>query len=222
MSKMIRLHRQDPQKLTDYHLSMVAQSNVIAGFDTTAISLASTMYHLIRTPRVLKNLRDELNTARKHGKLSDRITFHESQDLPYFQAVLKEALRVHAATGLPFWRVVPEGGVEIEGLHFPEGTVLGANSWVSHNNGEIFDNPTEFCPERWIGQDKEKLKAMNEMYMPVSPSSDEAVFPEWNRAPKVRRLTIMVSVWSRRANLHWTTHLDLGNVKVDSRPCRQV
>lgn len=170
MTKMIRLHRQDPQKLTDYHLFMVAQSNVIAGFDTTAISLASTMYHLIKTPRVLQNLRNEINAARELGKLSERITFHESQDLPYFQAVIKEVLRVHAAAGLPFWRVVPEGGVDLEGLHFPEGTVLGASSWVYHNNEDVFANPTEFCPERWMGLDEAKLKAMNEMYMPVSLS----------------------------------------------------
>lgn len=170
MTKMIRSHRQDPEKVTDYHLFMVAQSNVIAGFDTTAISLTATMYHLLKTPRVLQKLRDEIHAARASGKLTDndRIDFHESQDLPYFKAVVKEALRVHSAAGLPFWRVVPEGGVDVEGIHFPEGTVLGTSSWVSHYNEEVFTNPTEFRPERWIDQDEDKLRAMNELYMPVS------------------------------------------------------
>lgn len=176
MTKMIRSHRQDPEKVTDYHLFMVARMNVIAGFDTTAISLTATMYHLLKTPRVLQKLRDEINAARASGKLADngRIDFHESQDLPYFKAVVKEALRVHSATGLPLWRVVPEGGVDVEGVQFPEGTVLGANSWVSHYNEDVFTEPTKFRPERWIDQDEAKLKAMNELYMPVSPSPKHA------------------------------------------------
>ncbi|KAE8554247.1 hypothetical protein EYB25_002785 [Talaromyces marneffei] len=173
MTKMIKSHRQDPEKVTDYHLFMVAQSNVIAGFDTTAISLTAMMYHLLKTPRVLQKLRDELNAARASGKLTgkDRINFHESQDLPYFKVVVKEALRVHSAAGLPFWRVVPEGGVDIEGIHFPEGTVLGVSSWVAHYNEDVFTDPTEFRPERWIDQDETNLKAMNELYMPFGLGS---------------------------------------------------
>ncbi|OKL64466.1 hypothetical protein UA08_00990 [Talaromyces atroroseus] len=171
MTKMIRAQLQNPEKVSDYHLIMLARSNMGAGFDTTAISLSSIIYHLIKTPRVVQKLRAEFDAARKAGRLSDRVTFHESQDLPYFQAVMKEALRMHSATGLPLWRVVPEGGVELNGVHFPEGTILGINSWVSHYNKDVFTNPTEFCPERWIEQDEAKLKTMNDMYMPFGLGS---------------------------------------------------
>jgi cytochrome P450 len=175
MTKMIRSQRQNPEKVSDYHLVMLARSNLGAGFDTTAISLSSVVYHLIKTPRAVQKLRDEFAGARKAGELSERVTFHESQDLPYFQAVMKEALRMHSATGLPLWRVVPEGGVELDGVHFPEGTVLGINSWVSHYDKDVFTNPTEFCPERWIDQDEAKLKVMNDMYIPVSSDCCERV-----------------------------------------------
>jgi cytochrome P450 len=33
--------------------------------------------------------------------------------MPYLQAVMKEALRMHPATGLPLERVVPAGGASI-------------------------------------------------------------------------------------------------------------
>ena len=216
MTKMIRSHRQDPEKVTDYHLFMVAQSNVIAGFDTTAISLTATMYHLLKTPRVLQKLRDEIYAARASGKLTgnDRIDFHESQDLPYFKAVVKEALRVHSAAGLPFWRVVPEGGVDVEGIHFPQGTVLGTSSWVSHYNEDVFTNPTEFRPERWIDQDEAKLRAMNELYMPVS-------LPIF-LLDKVKKLMSFLLVRPRLSHMYRTTHFDLRNVKTDSCIDRQV
>jgi hypothetical protein len=41
--------------------------------------------------------------------------------MPYLQAVIKEALRVHPATGLPLEQVVPEGGTPLCGRFFPQG-----------------------------------------------------------------------------------------------------
>jgi hypothetical protein len=41
--------------------------------------------------------------------------------MPYLQAVMKEALRMHPATGLPLERVVPAGGATICDQFFPEG-----------------------------------------------------------------------------------------------------
>lgn len=173
MTKMIRAHRQDPDKVGDHHLFMMAQSNVIAGFDTTAISLSATIYLLMKNLRVLQKLRLEIDNATRNdspGKSRnyDTITFQQSQGLPYLQAVIKESLRMHSSVGLPLWRVVPEGGVELEGLHFPEGTIVGTNSWVVHHDPNIFTNPNEFVPERWLDEDEAKLRIMNEMSMPVS------------------------------------------------------
>lgn len=51
--------------------------------------------------------------------------------MPYLDAVVKEALRLHAAVGLPLWRAVPEGGAEIAGQYLPAGTKVGTNAWVA-------------------------------------------------------------------------------------------
>ncbi len=92
--------------------------------------------------------------------------------MPYLQAVMKEALRMHAATGLPLWRVVPPGGVVLCDHFFPEGTTIGLNSWCAHYNEEVFGpDAKEFRPERWIEAEKdggERLKSMEAYYMPVS------------------------------------------------------
>lgn len=42
-------------------------------------------------------------------------TFKQTQDMPYLQAVIKEALRMHSATGLPLEMIVPEGNSMVEG-----------------------------------------------------------------------------------------------------------
>jgi hypothetical protein len=170
MERMAIARDQDPEKINDYHLLMMGVSNVIAGSDTTAIGLSSIMYHLLRNPNAFSRLRQEIDDFTRDQQCSTQITFKESQQMPYLQAVIKEALRMHSATGLPLWREVPVGGAEINGYSLPEGAVVGINTWVAHYNEEVFPNPKSFLPERW--QDAESnpssLRAMNEIYMPVS------------------------------------------------------
>jgi len=64
-----------------------------AGSDTTAASLRAVFYYICRTPQAYKKLRAELDDANRKGELSDPVTFAEAQNLKYFQAVIKEALR---------------------------------------------------------------------------------------------------------------------------------
>lgn len=65
----------------------------MAGSDTTAISLRSIFYYLCRNPEAKRKLLAEIDEAEAQGKISDPVTFVEAQELGYFQAVIKEALR---------------------------------------------------------------------------------------------------------------------------------
>lgn len=72
--------------------------NVVgAGADTTAISVRAILRYVCTNPRVYNKLQAELDAASAEGKLSDVPTFTEGTSLPYFQAVIKEALRVFPA-----------------------------------------------------------------------------------------------------------------------------
>lgn len=170
VEKLMIARDKDPEKVTDNHLFIMALSNVTAGSDTTAISLSTIAWHLLHYPETLKKLRWEIEDFTAQGKCSAEVTFKESQDMPYLQVVIKEALRMHSATGLPMWRVVPDGGAEISGRHFPAGSVVGINTWVAHYDEKTFPDAKTFRPERWLEaeSDPERLKEMNQMYMPVS------------------------------------------------------
>ncbi|EME50407.1 hypothetical protein DOTSEDRAFT_77415 [Dothistroma septosporum NZE10] len=167
---------QDPEKqMTRKHVFMMLSANVVAGSDTTAISLSSIVWHLTSNPPVLAKLRQELDNAIAEGTMTkERISFKQSQDLPYLQACIKEALRLCAATGLPLWRVVQKGGAEILGQHFPEGTEVGINSWVAHYDEDIWGRDAkQYRPERWIEAqgDAERLRVMENFYMPFGLGS---------------------------------------------------
>ena len=173
LEKLLNANEDDPDKVKLYHVFMMGLSNIIAGSDTTAVSLSAILYYLLKKPATLKKLRHEIQEFEASGQCGNpQVTFKESQAMPYFQAVIKEALRMHAATGLPLWRVVPDGGAEISGHFFPAGSVIGVNTWCAHFNTDIFgDDATEFRPERWLDAEQEggeKLKRMDAYYMPVS------------------------------------------------------
>lgn len=161
------------EDISPFHFVMSGCSgNIFAGSDTTSLSLSATYFNIIKNPSVQAKLRAELDEAHERGALSDPPGFAETQALPYLQAVLKEALRMHPAAGTPLWRVVPAGGATLCGQYFPAGTNVGVNCWVAHRNKEVWgEDADEFRPERWLESSEEQLRAMNAMYMPFGVGS---------------------------------------------------
>lgn len=148
---------------TKYNVFMMAVSNIIAGSDTTAVSLSSILWHLAQSPDALERLRKELDESAVSST-----NFATLQKLPYLQACIKEGLRLCSATGLPLWRVVPSGGAEIQGQFFPGGSEVGINTWVAHYDEHVWgSDAAKFRPERWLLDDHTELRRLEEHFMPV-------------------------------------------------------
>ncbi|GKT76950.1 pisatin demethylase [Colletotrichum tofieldiae] len=134
----------------------IANSNIVAGSDTTGITLAAMLWYVYRKPDVLAALRQEIDDFTAQGQVSNPVTWKESQTMPYLQAVIMETLRMHPAVGVPLPRVVPKGGVELSGVFFPENftdekkSVVGCSAWALHYNPKVTTAPEVFRPERWL------------------------------------------------------------------------
>lgn len=121
IGKFLAIQRENPAKMTDKDIRVSSHVNIAAGSDTTFITLSAILYYLCKNLTKATKLHDELDAAIEAGTVSDPITFREAQALPYLQAVIKEALHIHSATGFIMPRIVPRGGKMIAGRHFPEG-----------------------------------------------------------------------------------------------------
>ncbi|KAB8293722.1 hypothetical protein EYC80_009207 [Monilinia laxa] len=133
----------------------------MAGHDVLAITLRSIFYYLARTPQVLGKLRKEIAPHEEKYPLPHVVSYIEVRYLPYLDAIIHEALRIHANTGTILERVVPPQGAEIDDYQIPGGTIVGVNVWVIHRNTEIFGVGIDtFRPERWIEASDEKLSEM--------------------------------------------------------------
>lgn len=163
-----------------------------AGSDSTASTMQSFFWQVLRDIRIYANLKKELDEATAAGKLSEMPQWNEVQNLPYFQACLKEAMRTRPAVGLNISRIVPPEGAEIDGQWYPGGTRVALNGWVLHRDREIFgEDSATFRPERWIEGD---AKAMERYMFQVRTSP----LP----SPARGYLRRMLAVWRRISSLH--------------------
>ena len=133
--------------------------------------MQSFFWHVLDSAPVYESILREIEEAAREGTIpvDGNISWNEAQNLPYFQACLKEAMRVRPAVGLNITRLVPPEGTELEGLgHFPGGTSIAVNGWVLHRDKEVFGQDADvFRPERWL-EDEERARRMERYMFQVS------------------------------------------------------
>ncbi|MCJ1390938.1 hypothetical protein MMC18_003799, partial [Xylographa bjoerkii] len=151
VTTLLARSKKDPENFKENDVLFHVMSNVVAGAESSAITLSAIFYYLGRSLSVLEKLREELDAFMHKRESKGPIQMKEALELPYLQAVIKEGMRLFPATGLPMTRVVPPGGLDLVGHHLPEGTVVGVNSWVANHNKSVFGmDADEFRPERWL------------------------------------------------------------------------
>ena len=163
LSLLLESHKKDPEKFDMGTVFAVAHGAIAAGSDSTASTMQSFMWNVLSKGAVYERLVKEVLEADKSGGLSEVVKWDEAKELKYFQACLKEAMRIAPAVGLAMYRKVPGLGVEIDGTFVPGGTEVAVNAWVLHRDREIFGHdPDVFRPERWLG-DEEKGEAKSKL-----------------------------------------------------------
>lgn len=166
LTRFLKVREKDPQLMTDQRLATYANTNVSAGSDTTAISLREIIFRILThegcLDKVLAEIRILIQKRREAGaNEEDPITWSESQSMLYFQAVVKECLRIHPGLGQLIPRDVPQGGIVVCGQYLPEGTVVGCNAWTIHRDRVVFGSDAdEFVPDRWLNSDQNQIRAM--------------------------------------------------------------
>ena len=167
------LEIEEKESVPPYAVAAWASSNITAGSDTTGIYLRTVFYELLTHSESRNKLIRELDTAASQSCLSPLATWGETSKLPYLDACIKEAGRLHPPFALPYERVVPTGGATLCGARVEEGTVVGMSAWVVHRDEELFgDDCDRWRPERWLEVSPERKREMeNGLLMVRHPSN---------------------------------------------------
>lgn len=152
--------------LSGDELRSEALEQILAGSDTTAGGLRGTLLHVVTNPRVHRKLQAEVDAVSKRRDNSEEIvSFATARQLPYLQAVIREALRVWPPVVNIFSRDLPPAGDEVEvngeRVFIPGGVCIGYSAYAMHQSEHIYGPDAEvFRPERWFEKDAEKLAMM--------------------------------------------------------------
>ncbi|KAK3123612.1 hypothetical protein QOZ80_8AG0633570 [Eleusine coracana subsp. coracana] len=141
-------------KISRDSLTTVLFDVFAAGSDTMALTVAWAMAELLHNPASMAKMRAEIEYA-----LGGKETIEETDatSLPYLQAVVKEAMRLHPVAPLMLPYQATEDGVEIGGYAVPRGCTVIFNSWAIMRDPAAWERPDEFVPERWFQDGAAKM-----------------------------------------------------------------
>ena len=125
------------------------QEIFIGATDTSVQTTQWTMAEILNHPNVLERLRKDIDSVVGKTRL-----IHETDlpNLPYLHAVIKEALRLH-----PPGPLLPrefQQGCKIGGFYIPEKTTLLINAYVVMRDPNVWEDPEEFKPERFLASSR--------------------------------------------------------------------
>jgi cytochrome P450 len=133
LSMLIAARFDDGEGMSDGELRDQLITLLLAGHETTATALAWTFDLLLRNPGPMARLRGELDAGDDDG---------------YLRAVISEALRLRPVLPLAGRRLRSE--LRVDGHTLPPGTDVTPAIWLTHTRADLYPQPLEFRPERFL------------------------------------------------------------------------
>lgn len=158
-----------PSEKTEEIIFNNAMVLITAGLESTAHALETAIYH-INAPEntnVLKKLKEELIRLWPNAD-AEIPSWRDLEKLPYFQAVLKESLRLSLGASGRLSRINHHEIMTYNDWKIPAGCEISMSQGDIHFNEDIYPDPWRFEPDRWTGKD---AKAREKYFVSFSRGS---------------------------------------------------
>jgi cytochrome P450 len=153
LSLLIDAQDADGDRLTDRQIRDEVMTLLFAGHDTTTSTVSFMLYELARRPELVGRLLAEQDAQLHDGHPNASQLM--SGELGELEMVLEETLRKYP----PAW-IGPRRSIEpfeFEGQQVPGRIFVNYSSWASHHLPEVFPEPEEFRPERFMADARETM-----------------------------------------------------------------
>ena len=134
----------DDSKMSDAQLIDEVLVLILAGHETTAITLACTLHLLAQHPEWQTKVRDEWQNTIGESPIDAGML----RQLPVLTAVINEGLRLYPPAYLVSRIAIGED--EIAGVKIRAGQMIILNVYGAHRNAINFENPSTFDPSRYL------------------------------------------------------------------------
>ncbi|GFF80783.1 cytochrome P450 [Aspergillus lentulus] len=139
----ISFEESDLRRMTDE-----ATFVMVAGTDAPSQVLAVTMFHILKNPEVYWKLQEELETV--FPDPLEAMSWNKLERIEYLSAIVKEGLRISAVVTTRLPRIAPDEALIYGKWRIPAGTPVSMSTHFILRDEEIFPNPLEFEPQRWM------------------------------------------------------------------------
>lgn len=151
VSALIEGRDERGERLSDAEVLANLRLVILAGYETTAVSMTWASLRMAHHPSAWATLRDE-------AMATDWTSYDATQPgLPFTEAFYRECLRLHPPVRSVSRRA--HTGFEIAGRAVPEGTHLSVSLRALGLDPRRFSRPTQFMPERWLRGDRKPSPA---------------------------------------------------------------
>jgi cytochrome P450 len=150
LDMLLETEYEDGSKMTNQQLLDETIILLIAGHETSAITMSWAWYLLCGHPEIEEKLLDSVME-----NLGDKDpSFQNARGLGYTLQVLQEAMRLYPAA----WFVdrEPLEDDEVDGVEIKKGEDIGAFIYGLHRNPAYWENPNSFDPNRFSAENKKK------------------------------------------------------------------
>ncbi|GAV79641.1 p450 domain-containing protein [Cephalotus follicularis] len=142
----LRDHGDSDSKITITQIKAMLMDIMVGGTDIIASTVEWVMAKLMQHPKVMEKVHEELT---KVVGLYNMVEELHSPKLHTLDAVVKETLRLHPVVPLLVPRC-PSASCTVGGYTIPKGTAVHINVGAMHKDPNLWDNPLEFRPERFL------------------------------------------------------------------------
>ncbi|CAJ0576393.1 unnamed protein product, partial [Mesorhabditis spiculigera] len=143
------------RKLTEDEVIAQCFVFLVAGFDTTANTLAYVSHFLAQNRDVQDRVREEIDSV----CTTEEVTHEQLSELKFMDCVTKEGLRLHPLATVALTRLA-ESDCELAGIKIDKGTIIQIDAYTLGRSKEIWgDDAEEFVPERWMNATSEQKMA---------------------------------------------------------------
>jgi cytochrome P450 len=143
ISMLIKAQDEDGSQMTDRQLRDEVLTMLLAGYETSALTMCWTYYLLGQSPEWQDRIADEVRAV-----AGDRpLTYADLERLKATENVIIESMRLYP----PAWAIGREAKADcrIGDYQVKAGTTVYMSSWVTQRDPRNFDAPLAFRPERW-------------------------------------------------------------------------
>jgi cytochrome P450 len=158
LGRLLRAQADPEIEMPDEQIRDEVATFLIAGHETTALSLTYTLSLLAWHPDDRERVRSEAGES----LVEDPPTYSDLEGLEFTRRAYLEGLRLYPPAWAVFRRA--SGDVRLGDYRIEDGSAVVMPQWSIHRDARYFEAPDDFNPDRWEAREAER----NNAYFPFA------------------------------------------------------